>query len=936
MLTKQKNTHLRRTSLSAAYILALIGAGAGACSSKAGNEESTAQNQSAATATITISGRVGYNGYPVLGDGLIPGVTVTLSGARSATTVTDADGNYAFTGLPTGTYSVRATMAGVSILPDVVNLSNQTTDIVERFYATPVPGAWSPTRVFGQVDLTTAQTNMVVPNRVFHPGGVILDRMTAPTPSRMWVFDAGNDRILGFKNVGTCVGGPTPGAACTEHSGCGTGGSCAGSLNRNADIVLGQPSSSDRNACNGDATKRAPAARNSLCLTPFPLQVSLQEGPQGGQMATDTAHNLYVVDPYNNRVLRFDDPFTKDNLPDKVWGQADYTSRECNRGFNAPAADRLCTGDLDNLGDGFYSAGVNVTADGSAIWVADNANNRVLRIPTSGTTANLVLGQPDMTTNNGCDGTLATLCNPKAVRFDPSTKTLYVADGLGAASRVLVYQNPTTNGQVASSQLLPPAGSQYNSVRGLTLDPTTPGAVWLSDTDNGRLLQYINDTPTRVLGQANFTATDCWYATFPTDSGLDGSVCSPHGSIGIDRDGSVYTGDMGGHQRVDRFKGPQPLPRTDGSGHGADAYLVNDGNILTGWYMAGVPNHIGPAGFDDPDQLVFTPQGLVVADRFRLLVWTNYTASGLNAGPANVVLGQKDFTSEDRFYTTHGNGITAVAHDATRNLLYAVEKGYIDVWSTQSALTTGQQPTFVIASPLSLRSGGTIDFSANGIALDPTTDTAWLADTDHHRIMRILNVSQSSRQVDVVLGQNDINSTECYRGAGQMAPSRDGLCIPDSITFDRLGNLFVVESQWEAGGRAVEFDKASLPPIPSPQVFWTAGAGPLPARVYGQTSFTTRDCNPDRINYPCTPRSLSFEPGTNRMIMTVNGYDNPLESRAFFYNNPVPAGVTTPTPTGRIPLPFNQAGASAFDTAGRLALLDHTWSRVVLIATPPH
>jgi hypothetical protein len=888
--------------------------------------------QSAVTA-LTISGRVVYNGYPVLESGLLPGVTVTLSGSRSTTTVTDANGNYAFTGLPTGTYSVRATMAGVSILPDVVNLNSLTKDSVQRFYATPTPGAWAPSRVFGQVDLTTAQTNMVVPNRVFHPGGVVVDRMTAPTPSRMWVFDAGNDRVLGFKNVGTCVGGSTPGAACTEHSVCGTGGSCASSLNRNADIVLGQPSSSDRNACNGDATKRAPAARNTLCLTAFPLQVSLQEGPQGGQMATDNAHNLYLVDPYNNRVLRFDDPFTKDNLPDKVWGQSDYTSRECNRGFNAPAADRLCTGDLDNLGIGFYSAGLDVTADGSAIWVADNANNRVLRIPTSGTSANLVLGQPNMTTNNGCDGTLATLCHPNAVRFDPTTNRVYVADGLGANSRVLVFQNPT-NGQVASSQLLPPTGSTYNSVRGLTLDPTMPGAIWLSDTDNGRLLQYINGTPTRVLGQANFTATDCWYANFPTDTGLDGSICSPHGSIGIDRDGSIYTGDMGGHQRVDRFKGPQPLPRTDGWGHGADAYLLNDGNILSG-FMAGVPNHIGPAGFDDPGQVLFTSQGMIVSDRFRLLLWKNYTASGLNGGSADVVLGQKDFTSEDRYYTTHGDLFGIVAPDDTRHLLYALEKQYIHVWSTQAALTTGLQPTFVISSPLPLRGGGTIDFSANGIAVDPATDSAWLADTDHHRIMRILNLSQASRQVDVVLGQPDINSTACYRGAGQESPAQNGFCIPDQITFDRLGNLYVVESMWEAGGRAVEFDKASLPPIPSPQVFWTTG-GPLPARVYGETGFTTRECNPDRVNYPCTPRSLSFEPGTNRMIMTVDGYDNPLESRAFYYDNPVPAGVMAPTPSGRVPLPFNQGGSSAFDSSGRLAMLDHTWSRVVLITAPPH
>jgi hypothetical protein len=924
-----------RTFHSAAALLAVL-VGSGACSSGS-HADPASELEQAATGTITISGRVAYNGYPLLGGGLIPGATVTLSGARTAVQVTDASGNFAFSGLPSGTYSVRPTLAGVSFAPDVVNLSNQTKDIVERFYATPLPGGWAPSRVFGQVDLTQTGTNMVVPNRVFHPTGVVADRMAAPTPSRLWVFDAGNNRILGFRNVGTCVGGSTPGAACTEHSGCGTGGSCAGNLNRNADLVLGQPSTSDRSACNGDNTKRAPAARSTLCLTPYPLAVSPGEGPEGGQMATDAAHNLYVADPYNNRVLRFDDPFTKDNLPDKVWGQADYTSRECNRGFGAPGADRLCTGNLDELGGvGGFAVGVDVTPDGSTLWVADNANHRVLRIPTNGTSANLVLGQPDMQSTQGCDGTLGTLCSPKAVRYDPTTKRLYVADGNADGTRVLVWQNPSTNGQLPSSVLTPPPGSRFNSVRGITLDPTTPGAIWLADTDNNRLLQYVNGAPTKVLGQPNFTSTSCYYNYFSTDGTLDGLACSPHGSIGIDRDGTVYVGDLDDHQRVDRFRGPQPAPNPAGIGHAPDAYLLNEGNLVVNHW--GVPNRIGPAGFNGPSEVLLTPLGMIVADRFRLLFWRNYAASGLTGGPADGVLGQKDFWSEDRYYTTHGDLFTSVAFDSTRNLLYALEKQFITVWSTQNGLVSGAAPAFEIASPLALRGGGTIDFRANGIAVDSATDTAWLADTEHQRLLRILNVSQPGRQVDTVLGQPDLATTGCNRGAGRDAPVRDGFCTPNQVTFDRLGNLYVVDSSWEGSGRALEFDRSSLPPIPSPQVFWATGGGPMPDRVYSKANFTTydnADCDPDRVNKPCTPRSLAFEPGTNRMIMTVDGYDNPLESRAFLYNNPVPAGVTAPVASGRIPLPFNQAGASSWDSSRRLAIMDTTWSRVVLIAAPP-
>jgi len=923
---RRKNVVRRRAGGAATLLLALLGAACGGPP----KADPTVEIGRALT-SLTISGRIALNG-----GGAMPGVTVTLAGTRGGTQVTDADGNYAFSGLPTGSYSVRPTPVGVSFAPDVVNLNGLTGDVVQRFYGTPLPGGWAPSRVFGQVDITETTTNMVVPNRVFHPGGLFVDRMAAPTPSRLWLFDSGNNRILGFRTVGTCAGGPTPGAPCTEHSGCGSGGSCANNLSRNADLVLGQPSTSDRASCNGDNTRRMPASRSALCLAPFPLTVSPAEGPTGGQMAMDSAHNLYVVDLFNNRVLRFDDPFTHDTQPDKVWGQRDFNSRECNQGFASPAADRLCTGNMDDLPLGFFGGAVDVTPDGS-LWVADLGNNRVLRFPANGTSANLVLGEPDMQSNVGCDGSLSRLCRPVAVRFDPTTNRLYVADGNGEDTRVLVWQNPSTNGQPASTQLAPPAGSIFLSVRGFTLDPTTPGAVWFADTDNSRLLQYINLTPAKVLGQPNFSKVGC--DGFPTDGPLEGTICSPHGSIGIDRDGTVYAGDLDDQQRVDRFRGPQMAPRPDGLGRSPDAFLLNQGNVPAS--HAGVPNRIGPAGFNGPNYVLLTPAGMIAADRFRLLFWRNYTTGGLNGGNADGVLAQPDFFTEDRFFVTHGDVFVSLALDATRNLLYATNGNFITVWSTQNGLQSGAAPAFEIASPLPLRGGGSIDFNANGIAVDTATNTAWISDGVRNRMLRILNVSQGSRQVDTVFGQPNATTTDCNRGGGRFAPVRNGLCACDQVTFDRVGNLYVIDGTWEAGGnqRALEFDRSSLPSIPAAQVFWPTG-GPMPTRVYAKASFNAVDCDPDFVHQPCTPRYVSFEPGTNRMVMTVDACGsncprNPLEDRAFLYNNPVPAGVVAPQPSGHIPLPFNQAGASSWDSARRLAIMDHTWSRVVLIPSPP-
>ena len=674
-----------------------------------------------------------------------------------------------------------------------------------------------------------------------------------------------------------------------------------------------------------------PATASSLCLIPYPYQVSPLEGPRGGQMASDASHNLYVVDTFNNRVLRYDDPLTRDRQPDKVWGQRDFSSRDCNRGFSQPAADRLCTGEPDHFLFNFYfSGGVDVTPDGSAIWVADLGNHRVLRFPTNGNSANLVLGQPNMTSQNGCDGTLATLCKPNGVRFDPTTNRLYVSDGDGDGSRVLVYQNPTTNGQPASTMLLSPAGSTFASVRGLTMDPVTPGAVWLTDSDNSRLLQYVNNAPAKVLGQPALGTVGC--VGFPGDGVLGPQLCNPEGGIGIDRDGTVYVGDMI-DQHVERFRGPQRAPNPD-TAHSPDAYLLNDDHF--------VPNKIGPAGLHNPDNVLLGPFGMVIADQQRLLFWRNYAVGGPSGGGADGVLGQDDAFSYARSDITHGQGFVALAADATRQLLYAVNGDFITVWNTQNGLVNAAPPTFQIASPLPLRGGGTIDFHSRGIAIDAATDTAWISDSDRHRIMRIINVSQPTRQVDTVLGQPSATSTDCNRGAGRPSPLPNGFCVPEQVTFDRLGNLYVIDGTWESNGnqRALEFNRASLPGVPSPRLFWLTG-GPMPARVYAKKSFTDVACDPDFVNQPCTPRYVSFEPGTNRMILTVDACGatcstNPLESRAFIYNNPVPAGVVAPTPSGRVPLMFNQAGSSAFDAAGRLALSDHTWSRVMLVQAPPH
>lgn len=85
-----------------------------------------------AAVTYSISGQV-----TLTGSGL-SGVTMALTGASSATTITDANGNYTFTGLDNGSYTIIPSIAGITFSPDSSAQTVDGTDInAVNFIATP-------------------------------------------------------------------------------------------------------------------------------------------------------------------------------------------------------------------------------------------------------------------------------------------------------------------------------------------------------------------------------------------------------------------------------------------------------------------------------------------------------------------------------------------------------------------------------------------------------------------------------------------------------------------------------------------------------------------------------------------------------------------------------------------------------------------------------
>jgi hypothetical protein len=304
--------------------------------------------------------------------------------------------------------------------------------------------------VLGQPNFQQLQPDQPSNTGIFNAGGVVVD--TSSLPNKLYVWDAGNSRILGFSDISHFY----PNASL---AGQGYG----------ADMVLGQPDFT-HTACNGDSNYSlfqnfpTPAEPNASCLCGMPQnQPSPREGGSRSNMAVDNQGNLYVPDFWNNRILRYDHSTLVSGATgvaaSHVWGQgADTTGAAFTTGYRScgpPSATDVCFGPGAN-DPGIYQAGVGTDSQGS-LWVCDTENNRVLRFPFDpvagipAATADMVLGQgPDTTsfnTNQGATSAsdLTRLAGPVGVRVD-AQGNVYVIDAVGAPNPA--FPGSTTTGRL--------------------------------------------------------------------------------------------------------------------------------------------------------------------------------------------------------------------------------------------------------------------------------------------------------------------------------------------------------------------------------------------------------------------------------------------------------------------------------------------------------
>src|SRR4051812_21109057 len=164
----------------------------------------------------------------------------------------------------------------------------------------------------GRRDFTELAPREIVPDKVSSPGGVVVDRSVSP--GRAYIWDSGNSRILGV-DLAQCYA-TAAGSRCQPQ------------------IIIGQPSGSDRGACNLDSSAqqyplRPPASASTLCGVSEVTQTVLED-KSFANMFVDGSANLWVPDALNHRVLMYRTPFTTDVVADDVWGQPNFTANGCN------------------------------------------------------------------------------------------------------------------------------------------------------------------------------------------------------------------------------------------------------------------------------------------------------------------------------------------------------------------------------------------------------------------------------------------------------------------------------------------------------------------------------------------------------------------------------------------------------------------------------
>ncbi|PKK88115.1 MAG: hypothetical protein CVV64_20220, partial [Candidatus Wallbacteria bacterium HGW-Wallbacteria-1] len=322
-----------------------------------------------------------------------------------------------------------------------------------------------PVSVIGQPDLMSNYPMEITAHTLTSPEGMALDPLTG----KLFVADAGNNRVLRFSSAAAMASGA------------------------DAEGVLGQA-----DFTSGINNRGTGAASANTLYNPVGICI-------------DSQGSLYVADSSNHRILRFDNASSAPNGADAegVLGQMNFSGYQANMGGATSA------GGLNN------PQGLSIDSAGS-LWVFDNMNARVLRFDNArfkanGAPADGVLGKSDFTSSN--QEVTRNGMNRGTGVFADQNNALWVVDG---NNRVLRFDNAANipNGADANgvfgqadytSTDSNSSASGFMGCRYVVVD--SADRLWVSDRENNRVLRF-DDARNKpdgasadgVIGQVDFIA----------------------------------------------------------------------------------------------------------------------------------------------------------------------------------------------------------------------------------------------------------------------------------------------------------------------------------------------------------------------------------------------------------------------------------------------
>ncbi len=338
---------------------------------------------------------------------------------------------------------------------------------------------------------------------------------------------------------------------------------------------------------------------------------------------------LLISDTFNYRVLVFNTiPSSNNASANEVIGQVSFTGQFANQ--SSPSASSLSSPD-------------GVATDGTKLFVADTGNSRVLvynSLPAgNGASANVVLGQPDFTSNQAGVTNLYDSANDV---FAAGGK-LFVSDT--GNNRVLIYNSIPTANNTAPNVVVGQTDfvSWFPNQTGVTTSCSAAGlylprGLWsdgtkliVADSGNCRVVVY-NTIPTSNGASANVAVGKSNLTTNTATTGATG-MDSP---AGVFSDGTrLYVADTG-NNRVLIYS---TIPTTSGATAGTALGQVNFSNFTANQGGAPAANTL-----DTPRRVSADAANIYVSDEFnqRILI---YNLPVTTNQPAAVVLGQGDFSS---------------------------------------------------------------------------------------------------------------------------------------------------------------------------------------------------------------------------------------------------------------------------------------------------